>query len=52
MCHTQSKKQKIIWTLRSIFVQAPAADFCKNTPNENFKKLNMQIGQLWSGVNN
>jgi hypothetical protein len=34
MCHTQFKKQKIIWTLSSIFVQAPPADFCKNTSNE------------------
>jgi hypothetical protein len=34
MCHTQFKKQKIIWTLSSIFVQAHPADFCKNTSNE------------------
>jgi hypothetical protein len=35
---TQFKKQKIIWTLSSIFVQAAPADFYKNTSNE--KKSN------------
>jgi hypothetical protein len=60
MCHTQFKKQKITWTLSSIFVQAPPADFCK--PHQiktihiyryslKYKKLNMQISQLWSVVN-
>jgi hypothetical protein len=34
MCHTQFKKQKIIWTLSSIFVQEHPADFFKNTSNE------------------
>jgi hypothetical protein len=33
MCHTPFKKQKIIWTMSSIFVQAPA-DLCKNISNE------------------
>jgi hypothetical protein len=61
MFHTQFKKQKIIWTLSSIFVQPPPADFCKNTSNEKknqshhyslkYPKINMQIGQLWSVVN-
>jgi hypothetical protein len=37
MGHTQFEKQKIIWILSSIFVQAPPADFCKNTSNEKIQ---------------
>jgi hypothetical protein len=53
-------KQKIIWTLSSIFVQAPPVDFCKNTSMKKiqthryslkYKEINMQICQLWSVVN-
>jgi hypothetical protein len=58
MCHTQFKKQKINWTLSSIFVQALISVKIQQIKkiqthrySLKYKKLNMQIGQLWSVVN-
>jgi hypothetical protein len=49
MCHTQYKKQKIIWTMISVKTHQ-----MKKVHNYRYslkyKKLKMQICQLWSVV--
>jgi hypothetical protein len=57
MCHTQFEKQKIIWTLSSIRFQLISVKThqMKKIQTHRYslknKKLNMQVGQLWSVVN-
>jgi uncharacterized membrane protein len=54
MCHTQFKKQKIIWSLTFELISVKTHQMKKvNTYLYSLKnkKLNMQIGQLWSVVN-
>jgi hypothetical protein len=59
MCHTQYKKQKIIWTLSSILCKRLQLISVKTHQMKKiqthhyslkYKKLNMQICQLWSVV--